>query len=210
MTNDEMTAYPTTAYDLLTPTEREAVDDYVQFVVAEQRAKRQPVRAALNLPIPNEYIRRSRQALYKPVLKAAVAERINEEADKYDISPDRAIHEYASLAFSDITDFMQKGLLGEPTLKSLDEIPPEKAGAIKSIECKPGHLGLTYKIVLHDKLPALRTLSDLMGMTAPDRPPVLTDYVRKELRDARDSSEAIPEAEYTELLEAVSNTKEQS
>lgn len=200
--------YPTRAYDLLTDAERKAVDEYVAFAVKQQRDKRQRVLAALNLPIPSEYLRRSRQALNRPVLRAAIAERITEEASHYDISPDRAIHEYASLAFSDITDFLDTGYFGEPSIKPLNQIPPDKAGAIKSIECQPGHMGTKWKITLHDKLPALKTLTDLMGVTAPDRPPVLTEYVKQEIRDAEYKEVTAPEAEYTELLESVSSDKE--
>lgn len=197
--------YPTGAYDLLTDTERKAVDEYVEFVVERQRSRHQPIKAALNLPIPNEYIRRSRQAINRPVLRAAIAERIQEESDKYDISPSRAIREYASMAFSDITDFMTTGLYGEPVLKNLRELPPDKAGAIKSIECQPGTMGMKWKITLHDKLPALKELSDLMGLTAPERPAPLADYVRAELKQEEQRALEAPEVEYTELLEAVAS-----
>ena len=197
--------YPTRAYDLLTDIERAAVDEYVNFAVAQQRAKRERIAMALNLPIPSEYIRRSRQALNRPVLRAAIAERILEEARQEDISPDRAIHELSTIAFSDITDFLQAGYFSEATLKDLKEIPPDKAGAIKSIESQPGHMGTRWKITLHDKLPALKTLTDMMGMTAPDRAPVLVNYVKQELRDEQAKALTAPEAEYTELLEAVAS-----
>lgn len=195
--------YPTRAYDLLTDSEREAVENYVQYAVEQQRARHQRVIAALNLPIPNEYIRRSRQMLYRPVVRAAIAERIQEEAQIYDISPDRVIKENAAIAFSDITDFLRQGFSGEVVLKDLNEIPSDKAGAIKSIESKPGMMGISYKIALHDKLPALKALSEMMGLTAPERPPVLTDYVKQELRSMEKKQIEAPEAEYTELLESV-------
>ena len=203
--NANIEVSPTRAYDLLTEVERQAVDNYVQFAVERQRARRQRVLAALNLPIPNEYIRRSRQALNRPVLRAAIAERIQEEALRYDISPDRAIHEYASVAFSDITDFMTTGLYGEPVLKDLREIPQDKAGAIKTIECQPGVMGVKWKITLHDKLPALKELSDLMGMKAPERPAPLADYVKAEVTRQEQQALTAPEADYTELLEAIDN-----
>lgn len=200
--------YPTRAYDLLDEFERKAVDEYVEFAVKQQRDRRQRVLAALNLPIPSEYIRRSRQALNRPVLRAAIAERITEEAAHYDVSPDRAVHEYASLAFSDITDFLDTGYFGEPSIKPLNQIPADKAGAIKSIECQPGHLGTKWKITLHDKLPALKQLCEFMGMTVPERPAVLNDYVKQEIRDAEFKEVVSPETEYTQLLESVTAKKE--
>lgn len=207
---DTQEIYPTRAYDLLTDSEREAVDGYVEFAVKQQRASHQRVLAALNMPIPSEYIRRTRQALNRPVLRAAIAERIIEIASEADISPDRAIHEYATVAFSDITDYLRAGYYGEPVLKDIHDIPPSKAGAIKSIECQPGHMGTKWKITLHDKLPALRELADLMGMTAPERPPVLAEYAKQEIREEQRKAVAAPEAEYTELLESVTNNKERS
>lgn len=198
---------PTSAYDLLDPTERAAVDEYVEFALKQQRSRHQQLLGALNMPIPNEYIRRSRQALYRPLLRAAIAERIKEEARREDISPDRAVHEYAAVAFSDMTDYLKAGYYGEPVIKDLREIPPEKAGAIKSIECKPGQMGMSWKITLHDKLPALRTLTEMMGYVAPERPAVLKEYVSQELQDAQRKAIEAPEAEYTELLESVEKAK---
>lgn len=200
---DMSEVYPTRAYDLLTDIERRAVDEYVDFAVGQQRAKHERILLALNLPIPTEYIKRSRQALNRPVLRAAIAERIIEVSRQEDISPDRAVREFSAIAFSDITDYLQTGYFGEPSLKPLAEIPPDKAGAIKSIECQPGHMGTRWKITMHDKLPALKTLTDMMGVTAPDRPPVLVNYVKQELRDEQAKQLTAPEAEYTELLESV-------
>lgn len=199
--------YPTSAYDLLEDTERAAVDEYVQFAVEHQRSQHQRIIDALRMPIPSEYIRRSRQSLNKPLARAAIAERITEEASRSDLSADRALHEYAAVAFSDITDYLKAGYFGEPVIKDLRDIPASKAGAIKSIECKPGHMGTSWKLTLHDKLPALRTLSDLMGLTAPDRPPALADYVRGEIKDAEYKELTAPETEYNELLESVSRSK---
>jgi hypothetical protein len=205
---DTSEVYPTRAYDLLTDIERRAVDEYVEFAVGQQRAKHERILMALNLPIPTEYIRRSRQALNRPVLRAAIAERIIEVSRQEDISPDRAVREFSAIAFSDITDFLQTGYFGEPSLKPLTEIPADKAGAIKSIECQPGHMGTKWKITMHDKLPALKTLTDMMGVTAPDRPPVLVNYVKQELRDEQAKQLTAPEAEYTELLESVTSKED--
>lgn len=201
MTDREI--YPTRAYDILSDTEREAVDNYVAHVVEEQRAKRQRIVTALNLPIPEDYIKRSRDILARPVVRSAVAERIIEEAQAYDISPDRVIAEHAKIAFSDITDFLRDGYMGQPTIVNIEDLPPGKTGAIKSIECKQGMTGTSWKVTLHDKLPALKALCEMMGMTAPDKPAVLRDYIRQEVKALNKEEATAPEAEYTELLEYV-------
>lgn len=206
---DNETCYPTRAYDLLEEVERQAVDDYVNYIVNQQRAKRERIAGALNLPIPNEYIRRSRRALYKPVVRAAIAERILEESEREDISPDRVIKEHALIAFSDATDFLTQGYQGELILKDLSDIPAEKTSAIKTVETKAGPYGLSYKLTMHDKLPALKALAEMMGITAPDKPPVLVNYVKQELKqlDTNKSAEAV-EVEYTELLESINSASQ--
>lgn len=195
--------YPTRAYDILSDTEREAVDNYVAYAVEQQRVKRERVIAALNLPIPQEYLKRSRGELARPAVRAAVAERIIEEAQHYDISPDRVIMEHANIAFSDITDYLRDGYAGHPTIRNLEDLPHGKTSAIKSIECKAGTLGTSWKITLHDKLPALKALCEMMGITAPERPPVLAEYVKQELKQHKQQVVDAPEAKYTELLEYV-------
>lgn len=197
--------YPSRAYDILTEVERQAVDEYVTYAVDRQRAQHARVSAALNLPIPEEYLKRSREVLSRPTVRAAVAERIIEEAQTYDISPDRVVREYASIAFSDITDYLKdSGYGGAPVIRDLDDLPTNKTHAIKSIECKQGTLGMQWKITMHDKYPALKELCELMGLKAPEQPPALKEYVREELKDVKQAEEA-PEAEYTEMLEYINN-----
>lgn len=191
---------PTRAYDLLEIDERLAVDDYVAFAVKEQRKKRERIINALKLPIPNEYIIRSRNALYRPLLLAAVSERIREIASEEDISADRVVREISCIALADLNDYIDSGNFGEFKIKTLEDIPREVRGAVKSIETKPGSYGLHSKIVLHDKIPALKMLSELVGLTTPDAPPALRDYARPpvNLTDRQDETEEL----YMELIEA--------
>lgn len=199
----ENTSYPTTAYDLLTDSERKAVDEYVEFIVSEQKRKNQRVDLAKNLPIPSEYIKRSRGALLRPIARAALSERIDEESAHDDISPDKVINELAKIAFSDITDFMDNGEFGSVNIKTLKDIPKNKSGAIKSIETKISLSGTNSKITLHDKLPALKALSEMMGMTAPEQAPVLAQYVKQEIKQNTMINVQSPETEYVHLLEHV-------
>lgn len=196
-------SYPTKAYDLLDEAERKAVEEYVQYIVSEQKRKNQRIDLALNLPIPSEYIKRSRGALLRPVPRAALAERIIEESASADISPDRVIKELAKIAFSDITDYLYTGAFGSVDMKQLKDIPHDKAGAIKSVETKIGQASTSSKITMHDKLPALKALCEMMGLTAPENAPVLGEYVKQEIRKVAKEQIEAPEAEYVELLENV-------
>lgn len=196
---------PTRAYDLLDHTEKQMVEDYVKYAIGEQNRKRERIIHALYTPIPAEYLRRSRNALYRPLLRAAVAERIKEEANKQDISPSRVIEEYANIAFSNISDFIEQANdFGEVKVKLLESIEPSKMQAVKSIETKPGAFGLQTKVVLHDKLPALKAMAELMGLIAPEKPPALENYVSppKNVTPGQEIIES-PEERYTQLLQQV-------
>lgn len=192
---------PTRAYDLLEENEREIVESYVIYAKNEQARKRERIIHALYAPIPYEYIRRSKDALYRPLVRAALAERIREEAEKQDISRDRLIQEFANIAFSDVGDFLESSGFGEYKVKDLTKIEPSKRGAVKSIETKPTAFGLHTKVVLHDKHPALKAMAEFMGLIAPDNPPALQDYVTPINTDNRNKVESAPEQAYVQLLE---------
>lgn len=194
---------PTTAYSLLDVQEREAVDNYVKYAIGEQERLRERIVHALHKPIPSEYIRRSRDALYRPLVRAAVAEKLSEAARDQDMSPDRVIREHAGIAFSDISDYLEDAGFGEMRVKNLMQLPPSKRGAVKSIESKPSPFGLHTRVVLHDKLPSLKVLGELMGLVAPDKPPVLGEYARPPAAVEQSNRDA-PEQEYQLLLESMS------
>ena len=194
------TPAPTSAYDLLERVDRMAVDEYVEYAIGEQHRKRERIIHALSLPIPTEYIRRHQRALYKPLVLAAITERITLAANEQDISPDRVISEHASIAFSNIQDYMEQGGYGEVILKNINTISAEKMRAVKSIETKAGLYGLSTKIVLHDKHPSLKAMGEITGVIAPDNAPVLIEYVKPPESDVIEGDKA-PETEYRELLE---------
>ncbi len=192
---------PTTAYLLLEPEERHLVDEYVRYAINEQHRKRERIVHALFLPIPQEYIRRSKAALYKPLLRAAITEQIRDAANEQDVSPDRVIKEHASIAFSNINDFIEATGFGDFRVKDPAQISPDKMGAVKSIETKPGMYGLATKVVLHDKHPSLKAMGEMMGLVAPDKPAALLDYVKPP--QAINETSDVPEQMYIDLLETV-------
>jgi len=190
---------PTRAYDLLNELEKRSVDEYVEYAINEQHRKRERIVHALHLPIPIEYIRRSKDALYKPLVLAAVAERLREAADDQDISPSRVIKEHASIAFSNIEDYIKAGPFGQVELRDISTINSEKMAAVKSIEVKPGAFGLHTKIIMHDKHPSLKAMGELMGLVAPDQPPALFEYVQPPKVQNEEQGRA-PAEMYAELL----------
>lgn len=196
-----MTIYPTQAYDMLSVSEKQTVDEYVEYIVAEQRHLHEPICNALNKPIPNEWILKSHRVLERPIVRAAIAEKVNIASFNEDTSPDKVIREYITIATSDIGDFIEQDPYGNLTAKELNKLTPWKRKAIRTFETKPTPLGVSCKITLHDKLPALRALSEMMGLVQPDRPPVLQEYAAP--KKIKSENAEAPEVEYQRLLENV-------
>jgi hypothetical protein len=190
---------PTRAYDLLEPFERQAVDDYVKFAIDGQNRIRQRIALALAVPIPSEYVRRSKGVLARPIARAAVAEKLQEAADEQDLSPDRVVKEHAAIAFSNIADYLVVRPFGDFSVKPLDEIPRAALAAVKSMKTIPSPYGIRTEITLHDKHPSLKVMGELMGLVAPDRPPALAEYSKPPAAIARGSE--VPEVAYVEYLE---------
>lgn len=191
---------PTTAYDLLEHYERQVVDDYVNFAIQRQYHSRQRIALALDIPIPGDHVRRSKGVLARPLAKAAVAEKLKAAADEEDLSPDRVIKEHATIAFSNIFDYIEKQNFGDFTVKNLDQIPRALMAAVKSIKSIPTLYGMRTEVTLHDKHPSLKVLTELMGLVAPDSPPPLAEYSKPKRLD-KDMNQA-PETAYANLLEA--------
>lgn len=167
---------PTSAYSLLTPPEKLIVDEYVSYVIMTQRQKRERIALALNYPIPSEFTMRSRGLILKPIPRAALTERIKEEAQKQDLSPDTLIQEYYNLAYSNMADYVTKGNYGEVSVKPLETIPREKLAAIKRVTSRMTTKGIETIVEMHDKRGAMDVLAKLMGMVHNDGAPLLEDY----------------------------------
>ncbi len=193
--------YPTSAYSSLSISERALVDEYVQYVKRVQHDKRERVINAVTQPIPQEFINRSNGMILKHSVLNAINEQIKKASDEQDISADKVIKEYCSIAHSSVFDFVEMTDYGT-VLKSLDTIEQNKLGSVKSIEIKPTQFGNTVKIIMHDKQPALRALAEMTGLTAPDRPPVLVEFVKPPVTIDTTHTVVDSEAEYIELLEA--------
>jgi hypothetical protein len=191
---------PTKAYDLLEQIEREIVDDYAAHVKSDQKFKGERIALALGYPIPAEHVRRSKGALNKPLVRVAVQEKIQQMAKDEDLSPDRVIAEHAAIAFSSLKDFVEPAAYGEFRVKSLDEIPDEKMGAVKTIRTVPTAYGNRIEVIMHDKLSSLKALSEMMGLIASDKVPALRDYSAP--KSEKKALENTPAEEYTKLLES--------
>lgn len=79
------------------------------------------------------------------------------------ITLERTLEEIGAVAFANITDAMswgQKGL----TLKDSEQLPPEVAKAIASVEVAPTADGHRRKVTMHPKMAALAMLAKYFGL----------------------------------------------
>ena len=108
--------------------------------------------------------------LARPMVVAAISERVNEIVADSELSPARIIREYLALAFSNIGDYID---MHDPTMPQYDltKCTPEQLAAIKKITFETNSLGASRAIVeLHDKLKPLETLAKFVGLVEPDNP----------------------------------------
>lgn len=154
---------PSNAFDLLSTDDQAVVNNYVQFVEHDQRRKGERLALALARPVPHEMVKRSRGALIKPLVRAAIAERLQGLANIQDISPSRVIAEHAALAFSNMADYVQTVFGGEIVI-DISECTREQMAAVKSIETLDTPAGRKTKITLYDKQPSLNALQAVMDM----------------------------------------------
>lgn len=156
------------AYWQLQPIERKFVDGYVSDIegIAEKTGQR--LLAVLQAPFPYELDNRAVALLALPLVRAAIAERIKELSDLYDVSIYRTLKELTSIAYSNIGNYIEIDEWGVPEIK-LTKCTPEQLSAIKSfeIEDKPRG-GRKVKFVLHDKLGALGNVMTYQGLLNKD------------------------------------------
>lgn len=163
------------SYDLLQPSERVFVDEFVRAVEsdAERRFERMTAsleRVARTLDI-GALDERTRDHFAKPMIRAAIFERVKQMADARDITPERIIKEHAALALSNMQDYLKTGQDGLPTV-DLVEVNRVQWAAVQQIEVEDtfGPKGQTRKIKfkLHDKKTSLDALAKFMGLQEGD------------------------------------------
>lgn len=176
----------TSAYRQLNSVERAYVDGYIQRIERDADRNNEPISHSLYRAIPDHVIRQSRGMLDKPMVRAAITERINNIAASNELSQQRVIREMGNLAFSNMGKYLQFGQdvfdpetgttkRGQPYF-DLTGCTPEDLSAIKSIKVKESGDGMSrpikreMEITLHDKVVPLHKLAEYMGLTTPDNP----------------------------------------
>lgn len=160
-----MTALVLSAYKQLRPAQKAYVDAYVSDVERQAEKRNEPISLSLHRAIPPEVMEASGGMLDSPIVRAAIAERISERAASEEFTWQRWLKEVQSLAFSNINNYVEIGEDGLAAVE-LTKTAPEYLAAVKSCETEEhgdpfsrGHKRKT-KIVLHEKLPALKMMQE--------------------------------------------------
>lgn len=172
------------AYRQLTAPEKAFVDAYVADVERQAQRANERISLALGRPIPPEVIDAAEGMLERPMVCAAITERITTIAQDTELSPHRVVREYMAIAFSSMEHYMQVDEWGTPSF-DLTKCTPEQLAALKSVEIEETGDGLMrprktkYKFTLHDKMAGLKFLGDYMGLTLPDNPHWRSDKLQQ-------------------------------
>ena len=171
------------AYRQLRSSEKAFVDGYVADVEREASRAGERISNALYRAIPAHVVEASRGMLEKPLVLAAITERVLDvERDKA-LSVDRVVREIMSVAFANMEDFAvvtdvqspNEGdlPLGVPHL-DMTGLSREQWAAVESfeVEMDPRNPFIVRKrkIKLHSKLEAIKMLAQYTGMFNDDNP----------------------------------------
>jgi phage terminase small subunit len=145
----------------LTPKQTRFVDEYLRDLNATQAA----VRAGYS---PSSAAEIGYENLRKPQIARAISEAFKARGERTRVSQDQVVREIAKSGFATILDVAEWTTDGV-RFKGSDEIPPEAAGAIKSVKSvtttlEDGTIRVTREIVLHDKIRALELLGRHLGI----------------------------------------------
>lgn len=148
-----------TAYQMISPEERAAVDRHVQSIerFADENEVRFDRAAERVRPDPQDPI------LSRRLVKAALTERIKDTIIARGVTPQRVLQELSALAFSRLTDVIQIDPLTGDAVYDVTKVTPLQAAALKKfrVDVEVGRKR-TITVEMHDKIAALRMLVDVM------------------------------------------------
>lgn len=164
-----------TAYRQLSAPEKAFVDGYVREIEREAAQRNERITHFLFKPLPVEGL------LDRPLVRAAVAERINEIGRDSELTVHRVVKSLMNVAFASMENYIIIGDDGVPSI-NLQGCTPEQLEAIAGFEIEENQtrsgFSRKFKFKLHDKLSALGKLSQYMGITENDNPHWRADNAR--------------------------------
>jgi phage terminase small subunit len=161
------------AYKQLRPVERVFVDAYLSDLQSSAVAAGQKVKEFLESNSKSVRTKiahwHAQRMMQRPMVRAAITERMKELTAAMEISAYRVLKEVANVGFASMGDYMTIDEGGQPEF-DLTKCTPEQLAAIQSIEIEENlQTGRRkFKFKLHDKLNALDKIMRYMGMFEAD------------------------------------------
>jgi len=123
------------AYSQISTAERHFVDRIVDALAEAARIAGQSIRYALGKPLPAALRSRDTHGrLDRPLVQAAISEKVLQRADADEITAERWIREVIAIATFDLTDYFTTDAMGIPVLDVEGLRSAEQSGAIKQID----------------------------------------------------------------------------
>jgi len=188
---------PSSAYSFLTDIEREVVDKYVQSALEQARRKNFQIRHLVDLPIPQDAVKRSKGVLEKPLVVAAIHDELKRVSSEKDLAPERVIKEHLNIGLSNIADYL---VLDEDTgyMKvDVSRCTREQMAAVKRIRTTSGYSGFKVELELYDKQHHLVQLGKMMGLEEEK------NEVFKKFMDKPEQLKSLPKQTTTEEVEKI-------
>lgn len=174
------------AYRQLNAVERDFVDGVVEILEQTARRVGERIVTSLNKPLPDTIVDRSNGLLDRPLVTAAITERISEIASDEDLTIARWVREVKTIAFSNVDDYFEIDEYGQTTL-SLERCPREALAAVKTLDIESvgdplsANKRTKIKFATHDKIAALKMLGEYTGAMQSDNPHWRADMARTSL-----------------------------
>lgn len=164
------------SYELLQPSERSFVDDFLRAL--ENEAEKRFERLTTTLERVTQSIdpatldERTRGYFSLPMVRAAIRERVEQMARERDLTPQRIVQEHAVLALANMDDFIVRYQDGRGAEVDLSKVSRAQMSAVQQIETEEtyGPRGTTRKIKLklYNKQVSLDALAKFTGLDKAD------------------------------------------
>lgn len=161
------------AYKQLSHAERSFVDQAVMGIEIAAHRAGEKISYALNRPVPDDVVNRAPEGyLTRPLVTAAITERIVQIASERELTGERVIKELMSISFANIGNYIRYE--NDAPYFDLTDCTPEQLAAVKSIKIKSTGDGMTLsgkteiEVQFHEKIPAIKLLGEYLGLFTGD------------------------------------------
>lgn len=152
------------AYRTLHQSEKVFVDGFVDWLENKSNSLDRSIQYVASQPVPAHIVRGSRGMFERPLVNAAITERVLEISASDDFNANQVLKRMRAIAMTSLGDFMEFDGDGKPVY-NLHKATPEQLAAVKTWKEVPTKFGLPrYEFVLHDSVQALDRLGRYFGL----------------------------------------------